>query len=70
MESGTLLASLIWGTVGMGFVIYGKKQGAYVPLFAGLALIAISYFIPSPTGMSVVAVGIIAAAWWLGKSVG
>lgn len=70
MSSGTLFASLIWGTVGLGFVIYGKKQDESVPLFSGLALIAISYFILEAIWMSVTAVGIIACAWWLKKHVG
>ena len=32
-----LVASLIWGSVGVGFFIYGKKQQSLVPLFGGLS---------------------------------
>jgi hypothetical protein len=46
MEGTSLL---IWGTVfgafGLGFFIYGKKQKAVVPLFTGIALFIIPYFI-------------------------
>ena len=46
-NSSSLFASLIWGAIGTGLAIYGKRQGAMVPLFGGVALIAISYFISS-----------------------
>ena len=34
-----LVASLIWGSVGLGLFIYGKKQQSMVPLFGGLLII-------------------------------
>jgi hypothetical protein len=63
ISSATLIASLIWGSVGLGFSIYGKKQRSAPPWFGGLALIGISYFIGSALWMSVTAVGIIAGIW-------
>jgi predicted membrane protein len=42
-------ALFIWGTVfgiiGLGFFVYGKKQKAVVPLFTGIALFIIPHFI-------------------------
>jgi len=49
-----LLSSLIWGSVGVGCVIYGKKQTEAVPLIGGLALVAVSYLVPSAVWMSLV----------------
>ena len=63
--TGSLFASLIWGTVGMGFFIYGKRQGAATPLFGGLAMIAISYFISSPLYLTLVSIAIICGIVWL-----
>ena len=60
-----LLASLVWGTVGTGYVVYGKKQGASVPLAGGLALIGCSYFIPSALLLSLVSVSLIVLMHWL-----
>lgn len=65
--AATLFASLIWGTIGAGFFIYGKKQSAYIPMLGGLALVGVSYFIPSPLYMSLTSVGILAAIWFLLK---
>lgn len=66
-SAGTLFASLIWGAIGSGFFIYGKKQHSYVPMAGGVALIGISYFIASPLYMSITAIGIMVAIWYFSK---
>ena len=53
-----LLASLIWGSVGVGYFIYGKKQQEIVPLFGGLAMIAVSYFVSSALLMSLISIAL------------
>ncbi|MBL9141019.1 MAG: hypothetical protein JNK53_04055 [Phycisphaerae bacterium] len=45
MDASTLISGLIFGAIGMGFFVYGKKQKAAVPLLSGLALIAVPYFV-------------------------
>lgn len=45
INSSTLLWGLIFGSIGFGFFIYGKKQKLFVPLFSGLGLMIIPYFI-------------------------
>jgi hypothetical protein len=45
MTTATLLWGLLFGSIGIGFFIYGKKQKKVVPLVCGLALIAFPYFI-------------------------
>ncbi|KAB2661779.1 MAG: hypothetical protein DVB31_11985 [Verrucomicrobia bacterium] len=45
MNTASLLWSLLFGSIGMGFFIYGKKQGALVPLLCGLALMVFPYFV-------------------------
>ena len=63
ISSGVLIASLIWGSVGFGFFVYGKKQRSAPALFGGIGLMGISYFIASALWMSVTAAGIIAGIW-------
>ncbi len=36
---------MIFGSIGLGFFVYGKKQKAVIPFFSGIALIAFPYFI-------------------------
>ena len=61
-----LVASFLWGTIGFGFAIYGKKQQSYVPLIGGITLMAGSYFFASSAWiMSLFSVAVIAAIYWL-----
>jgi len=46
MEDTSLLFwGMLFGTVGLGFFAYGKKQNAVVPLLTGIALFLFPYFI-------------------------
>ena len=45
MTTSLLIWGLLFGSVGSGFLVYGKKQKAVVPLICGLALIVVPYFI-------------------------
>jgi len=49
-----LFASLIWGSIGIGYCIYGKKQQEIVPFLGGLAMIAVSYLVGSALLMSLI----------------
>jgi hypothetical protein len=62
-----LFASLIWGTIGIGYFIYGKRQGSWVPGVGGLLMIGASYFAGSALVMSLISVGIMAAVHFLLK---
>ena len=63
----SLSASLLWGTVGAGCVLYGKKQAAAPPLIAGLALVAVSFFIQSALWMSALALLLLGGMAWAVK---
>ena len=65
--SSTLFASLIWGSIGLGFAIYGKKQRATAPLVGGILLVGISYLIGSALMMSLVGVILVAGIVWFGR---
>lgn len=40
-----LLWGVLFGSVGVGFFIYGKRQRAPVPLVTGISLFLLPYFI-------------------------
>jgi hypothetical protein len=60
-----LFASLIWGSIGFGYFVYGKKQGAMIPLIGGIAMMAVSYTIANWLWMSAVSIGLIVGVWLL-----
>lgn len=65
LNTNYLLASLVWGSVGAGYFIYGKKQQEVVPLSAGLVMVAISYFVGSALLMSLISIGLMVAVYWI-----
>jgi hypothetical protein len=60
-----LFASLVWGSIGVGYFIYGKKQSSWPPLVGGIAMIAVSYLIGSALLMSLISIGLMAAVYFL-----
>ena len=44
MDTSTLMWGVILGSIGFGFLIYGKKQKAIVPLISGVGLMVFPYF--------------------------
>jgi hypothetical protein len=53
-----LFASLIWGSIGVGFLIYGRRQKELLPTLGGILMIGASYFAGSALSMSVICLGI------------
>jgi hypothetical protein len=45
VDTSSLLWGLLFGSIGLGFLIYGRKQRAVVPLLSGLALMVFPYFV-------------------------
>lgn len=65
MDLNLLLASLIFGVVGMGMFIYGKNAGRMVPLGAGLGLMVVPYFITNLLALLAVCGGLMALPWFI-----
>ncbi len=40
-----LMWGMLFGAIGIGFFIYGKKQRIAIPLIAGMALMVFPYFV-------------------------
>jgi hypothetical protein len=61
METSSLLWSLLFGSAGLGYFIYGRKQDALIPTISGVALMVYPYFVNS-TGLLVVIGALLLAA--------
>lgn len=44
-EPMELFLMLLFSAIGMGYFIYGKKQGKAIPLLAGIGLMGYTYFL-------------------------
>jgi hypothetical protein len=68
MDSTTLMLSLLLGTVGMGFLMYGKNAGQLVPMGAGVGLIICPYFITNIIILLLVCAGLVVTPFVLRES--
>jgi hypothetical protein len=68
LNANFLFASLVWGGVGMGFFVYGKKQRAFIPLYGGIVMIGLSYIISSALYMSGACIGLIGFMYFLHRN--
>ncbi len=66
-ETNFLFASLIWGSIGLGYFIYGKRQRSWIPMVGGVLMMALSYFAGSVLVMSLACLGLMAAVHMLLK---
>ena len=67
LDSNSLWASVLWGGIGGGYLIYGWKQKASIPLLGGVAMTVATFLIFSALWLSVVSIAIMFAIWWLWK---
>ena len=44
-STAVLIWGMLFGAIGFGFFLYGKKQKAVVPIITGIALSVVPYFI-------------------------
>ncbi len=67
LTANFLFASLIWGSIGLGYFIYGKKQQSMSAIGGGILMMVASYFIGSALVMSLACSGIVAGVYYLIK---
>jgi hypothetical protein len=60
MSTSSLLWGVLFGAIGLGFFVYGKRQRVVIPLACGLALMLFPYFISNT--ILLVAVGVVLMA--------
>jgi hypothetical protein len=65
VSTSLLVLGVIFGSVGLGYFLYGKKQRAVVPLVSGLALMVVPYFVSNTVGLVVVGVVISAIPYFI-----
>jgi hypothetical protein len=55
MTTAQLVFGLLFGSFGLGYFMYGRKQRAVVPFLCGVALMAFPYFVSNT--FALVAIG-------------
>lgn len=65
LDTGSLVASMLIGSVGFGLFVFGKKQQRYAHLLAGVLLMVYPYFVPGVLPMIGIAVALLGALWFV-----
>ena len=65
MNTALFFWGLLFGSVGMGFFVYGRKQRATVPLICGIALMVVPYAIANPWLLVTVGIALVATPYFL-----
>jgi len=60
-----LLWGLLFGSIGLGIVIYGRRQRAPVPLLCGIALMVFPYFVSNTWLLIGIGAGLCAIPYFL-----
>jgi hypothetical protein len=64
LDTSSLLWGLLFGSIGLGFLIYGRKQRAVVPLVCGLALMIFPYVVSNTILLITIGVVLIALPYF------
>jgi hypothetical protein len=58
LDASTLWWGLLFGSIGLGYFVYGRKQRAIVPLVCGIALMLFPYVVSGTTWIVVIGVAL------------
>ena len=64
-STAVLLWGLLFGSIGFGYFLYGKKQKAVVPLVTGIVLCVVPYFIANVYALVMVGVVLMAIPFFV-----
>ena len=65
METANLLSGVLLGSLGIGYFIYGKRQGHLLALCCGLLLCGVPYFIDSLGLLWLVSIPLLLLPWFI-----
>ena len=64
-STAVLIWGMLYGAIGFGLFLYGKKQKSVVPLIAGIALCVVPYFITNVYVLVMVGVILVAIPYFV-----
>ncbi|HEY5626656.1 MAG TPA: hypothetical protein VIR79_01795 [Nitrospira sp.] len=65
MNTALLLWSLLFGSVGFGFFLYGRKEKAAVPFICGIVLMVYPYFISDTVVLVAIGCALVAIPYFV-----
>ena len=65
MSMATLMWGVLFGSIGLGYFVYGKKRGAAMPLISGIVLMAFPYFVSNAVLVVAIGAAFTALPWFV-----
>jgi len=65
METATIIWGFFFGSIGLGFFMYGKKQKALVPLISGIGLMVFPYLVSNVYILVISGIVLSALPWFI-----
>jgi hypothetical protein len=63
MDTANLMSSMLFGSIGLGYFVYGKKQQKLIPAMAGIGLCVFPYLISNTWVMVLIGVALMVVPW-------
>lgn len=64
-DSATLLWGLLFGSIGFGYFIYGKRQTNPVARYTGIALMLYPYLVSNVTGLVLIGLALMSLPYFI-----
>ncbi len=64
MSTASLVWGFLFGAIGIGFFVYGKRQEKLVPLICGLVLMVFPYFVSNTVVMVIIGTALMAIPYF------
>jgi hypothetical protein len=64
-STSSLMWGMLFGAIGLGFLVYGKRQRAVIPLLTGLALCVFPYFVSNAYVLVIVGAVLMALPYFI-----
>ena len=65
LDTSSLLWGLLFGSIGLGFFVYGRRQKTVVPLVCGVALMIFPYFVSNTILLVILGLTLIAIPYFV-----
>jgi hypothetical protein len=65
LSESLIIWGMLFGAVGFGYFLYGKKQKAIVPLACGVALMIFPYFVSNTVLLVLIGIALMATPYFI-----
>ena len=65
MSEAVLLWGVLFSSIGIGYFIYGRRQGKTIPLLCGVVLLVYPYFMPNTTVLIIIGAIFVAVPYFV-----